>query len=162
MNKAEYFSELDKACDKFGIKKSEVIISHGGASLVFGYKDQTSDIDVSVSNEAYEKLKAAGLEKKVIPPFGKNPEWECVGYGNIDFHPMRPTWGKIDTILVRGYQVTNKFTLLKDRIDLAREKDLPDVLCLLEYAGFLSDGYKGQLRNFLNNHSYNEEASKVL
>jgi hypothetical protein len=161
MNKEEFFKTLDNAAEKLGIKKDEIVISHGGASLYYGLRDSTNDIDVQVyfTRQTERILKDNCISANIVelPALNENCRpvliYPIMG---VDFHIRETNDTHCLQDLARtteGYWVTTRFRLLKDRIDLAREKDLSDAEYLFSIQGESLDlDYKTRFYQMVNKY----------
>jgi hypothetical protein len=69
LNREQFLETLNQACAALGFLKSNVIISHGGASLLHGLRDETDDIDVAIPRHHLNTLLGLGLGSQTIHPF---------------------------------------------------------------------------------------------
>jgi hypothetical protein len=153
MNKREFFTELAQVCDKHGVKRENVIVYGGGASIFHGTVEATADIDVLVDETTMDNLswEPAVIYHDVLPPNGNLPEVTLRKIGKVDFH-----WGKdlpiYPTISHRKFKILSKMGLLMFRIDLGRTKDVKDVKALSDLWSELDQTYKVKLKTFLHKH----------
>lgn len=90
MNKAELIETYMLFLERNGFQAKDVLVGAGGALVMMGLRENTEDIDVSVSKEVFEEyLKRPGAEMEVYPATGKFPERKtvrCEPFPEVDLH----------------------------------------------------------------------------
>ena len=151
-DKQGYLDTLDMAVQKLRMSKSAVVISHGGASLMLGLRNETNDIDVQLAPGTFEALRSS-QEVKTFSACGWSPAVDGFTFENVDFFKLPhgsilyPFEYKDKT---NGYDVTSSMQLLLDRIKLGRTKDLDDILRLKSMWIYLPCHYKDRLSELLD------------
>lgn len=134
LNKRELMTELSHTCEKLCIPRHNILITCGAASVIHGLRETTNDIDVEVLKEkSWERLLQTSNEVKVYNALNEMPGAEVISVGNVDFHwrgglPKDFDWRKIG--VHKAFMCSGKVHILEDRIKLAREKDIGDILKL--------------------------------
>lgn len=117
MNKNEIF----KILDKYNLNKNEFVIISGAAMVIRNYKEETRDIDISVSKEYYEEL----LKKY-------DCKFECV-VDNVkiwfidDIINFSTNFYNSEYTEINGYKIQTKESIIKLKEKLARKKDFKDI-----------------------------------
>ena len=154
INKASMFEELMDTCKKLNIEPNHILISHGGASLVYDMREYTGDIDVEVLDVGdWNILKFIYPNNiKHYPALGRCSAVDAIAVGNIDFHHPRGAFGLQgrETIIVNGFHISSQKQLLVERIKLGREKDMDDIHKLVALQLAVDDEYKAKLHELLN------------
>lgn len=126
-NRRSMFGTLALTCDRLNIERNDIIIDGGGASLYYGLRDKTNDIDVSLDSVIFDRIvKEYNLTPQILPMLGTHPSIELVVYGGVDFHRVENLID-VDRKSHRGFGVQTKLDLLRFRISLGRNKDLDDI-----------------------------------
>lgn len=151
-NKETFLATLNEAVQTLRISKKSVTISHGGASLLLGLRDETNDIDVQLQPNVFDIL---ARKHEVVPldALGWNGPQQTIEFQGVDFHRYHVgsflypfSWKE----MVDGYDVTPALQLLVDRIKTGRTKDLDDILRLRNIWINLPDHYKDRLSGLLD------------
>lgn len=151
LNKEQYLAKLNAAVESLGFDKRRVIISHGGASMLHNLRTETEDIDVSIPKEYWDLLIENGCEVKVLPARKYVSETKIIEYMGVDFH-LEGNVDPRDLTIFYGYGVTKPLRLLRDRIALGREKDVPDIMKLKPYARFLNSCEQSRMWSICHKH----------
>lgn len=151
LDRKQFIETLNKACETIGFDKRRIIISHGGASLLHNLRKVTRDIDVSIPKEYWDLLIENGCEVTTLPAVGHLGEVKVIEYMGVDFHIDRNTDPR-DLAMFYGYGVTKKMRLLRDRIELGREKDVPDIIKLKDHARFLNSCEQSRMWSVCRQH----------
>ena len=151
LNRQQFIEILNKACESVGFDKRRVIISHGGASMLHNLRTETEDIDVSIPKEYWDSLIENGNEVKVLPACKYVSETKIIEYMGVDFH-LEGNVDPRDLTIFYGYSVTKPLRLLRDRIALGREKDVPDIMKLKPYARFLNSCEQSRMWSICHKH----------
>ena len=109
----------------------DVHVSHGGTCILLGLKENTDDIDLTVTDEVYTKFKAKGL---VEVPLKDNRSLLKVN-SMIDIHVVEP-WVNTSTCLKKhdsGIWYRDVEQTIRDYEYLNREKDQLMVKKLQQY-----------------------------
>ena len=151
LNKEQFLAKLNAAVESLGFDKRRVIISHGGASMMHNLRKETEDIDVSIPKEYWDLLIENGCEVKVLPAREYVSEVKIIEYMGVDFH-LEGNVDPRDLTIFYGYGVTKPLRLLRDRIALGREKDVPDIMKLKPYARFLNSCEQSRMWSICHQH----------
>lgn len=145
--KRDFLSILSTACLRLDIPRNDVIVSHGGAALLMGYRKLTDDIDVSISAVHWNRLRDQGHHVTHLPAKGDAVAIDIIELHGVDWHvhsdPLPTTFSH------RQFRVTTRLQLLRDRIDLGRDKDLDDIRQLAEYYPQLTHQQSARLSKLL-------------
>lgn len=163
LSKRELMTELAQTCEKLCIPRHNILITCGAASVIHGLRETTNDIDVEVLKEkSWEKLLQTGGEIKVYNALNEMPGAEVISVGNVDFHwrgglAKDFDWRKIG--VYRAFMCSTKLHILEDRIKLAREKDVGDILKLKSVWCRLDNAMMRKIPGILSKHGKATEAS---
>lgn len=151
-NRRSMFGTLAQTCDLLDIERCSVIIVGGGASLYYGLRETTQDIDVALDSECFDRIVAdQNLTSTILPMLGSCPSIEVVTFGGVDFHRV----ANIDSQerrSHRGFGVQTKLNLLRFRVALGRGKDLSDIESLEEFWGMLSAFENNRLKRLMEQY----------
>ena len=151
LNREQFIETLNKACEELGFEKSDVVISHGGASLLQHLRNETDDIDVSIPQHYWDVLLDLGLEVRTLPATGTYPAVDIIEYLDVDWH-LATKDQSADMVNLHGYAVTRPLRLLRDRIALGRQKDMGDIKLLTHLASQLSMKDYARMNELINQH----------
>lgn len=131
MNREEFVNILSDWLDKNEIDSTEVHVSHGGSMLILGLRDTTEDIDLTVSQAVWNKLKDMGYKTKIMPPYKGEKEWELMPVNEyIDVHLIDSNFnGSLADY--NGIYYRDAKTTLEDKLLLNRNKDQEDIKKLI-------------------------------
>lgn len=60
MDKFEFIRKYQETCDTIGLSLSQALVSAGGACLMLGLRDKSSDIDLDIPAEIFDFLASTG------------------------------------------------------------------------------------------------------
>ena len=110
MNKEQIFNELNK----LELDKEKYVVISGASLVVQGIIEETSDIDLSVTDEYYKQInwpeKIGNLNKPI--KYKGNIE-----VGGLLFEEEAPC------VIINGYKFINLYDILKVKKFMNREKD---------------------------------------
>lgn len=118
MNKKEIINILKK----YDFDKNKYVVISGACMVLYGIKETTSDIDISVTKEYYNKLlKQFNCEFERINEFGEKIYYidNIINFGN--------TYYTEDKIYIDSIPVTSIEELIKLKKYLNREKDISEL-----------------------------------
>jgi hypothetical protein len=126
VNRQQFIAEYLKACKVLGLPPRQVVVSAGGACLMYGLREETDDLDVDVPEAFWDKLVKAGHEPlKFHKPF----PGELIQYDEkLALHH----WEGVATRMVDGVCVYAPIALLEQKLKLNRPKDQADIAALKE------------------------------
>lgn len=132
MNKAQYINALKSWAEQNHIKLADCHVSHGGSLLMLGLREDTDDIDLTVSQNIWDRLINEGYEVQILPATATYPEVHIISVTeDIDVHLINPedemVLDELDGIMYR-----NATTTLLDKLKLNRDKDQADIAALKE------------------------------
>lgn len=125
-NLNRYLNVLGKACEELNIPKDQVIISHGGATLIWGVREETNDIDVSIPEDLFSKI---AVEEEIIHRPALNQEAAVLSWiyendiGEVDYHCHKEDTDTKELVEYAGFKVTSIKQTRIDYLKLNREKD---------------------------------------
>lgn len=123
------FSRLSTVCDKYNINRSDVTLIGGGAAVFYYLRTSTSDIDVSLDSDVFDQIIAdRQIEPTWIPPLGECPGMWMFTLSNVDFHRSITVTKNYRNH--RHFKIQPKIDLLRYKIALGRDKDIPDLYAL--------------------------------
>jgi len=124
MNKQDILQVLSE----FPYDRKEYWVITGGAMVLYGFREQTGDIDLGCSKSMADQLEADGFLLRKTESgkrrfqFGKNIE-------------IFEEWLLDSAVTVEGFQVISVKGLLEMKKELGREKDLKDIELIREHIG---------------------------
>lgn len=132
MNKEELKAAYFAALAELDLPAEDVVVSAGGACVMYGVREDTADIDVSIPVEVFKQV-ASGMEK-YLTYFSIDGDTVAVLPLNdqVDLHPT-PTGLRAEgfqTTLVEGVCCLTVDALLEQKLLLNREKDQADIVAL--------------------------------
>lgn len=128
MNKQQLIAKVTAFSTATGVDMEDIIIAAGGASLLFGFREDTDDIDIDLPDYIFQIFLDSGLF--TLSYFG-DTDVEVLSYdGDIDLHRRTK---HIDTVQVDGVHCYSHAELLALRLHLNRPKDQEDIKHLREY-----------------------------
>ena len=125
-NLNRYLNVLDKACEELNIPKNQVIISHGGATFIWGIWSETNDIDVSIPENIFSSVV---VEKEIIHRPALNQETAVRSWiyeneiGEVDYHCHKEDTNDKELVEYAGFMVTSIKQTQIDYLKLNRDKD---------------------------------------
>lgn len=135
VNKRSFFAYLAQACIKLDIPREKLIIVSGGACIIHGIRKETRDIDVVVTDYSLlDKFKAKGYDVKYYEPIGLKSGIHIMDIHNVSFIWYDKINPNMQATKYRGYYLLTKESLLLDKVELGRSKDLPDIKKLSQYS----------------------------
>lgn len=60
MDKFEFIKKYQATCDALGLTRAHALVSAGGACLMLGLRDKSSDIDLDIPAEVFDRLVSTG------------------------------------------------------------------------------------------------------
>ena len=135
VNKRSFFAYLAQACIKLDIPREKLIIVSGGACIIHGIREETRDIDLVVTDYSLlDKFKAEGYDIKYHEPIGLKSGIHIMDIHNVSFIWYDKINPNMQATKYRGYYLITKESLLLDKVELGRSKDLPDIEKLIQYS----------------------------
>lgn len=122
VNKREYL----KCIDELGLDKDKYLIISGGVMLMYGLKNETSDIDIKVTPEYFEELKKCFDIKKSSKFSYLYELTDLVEVAVLEFARDEVVW-------IDGYPVSSIEKELEWKIANNREKDQEAIRIIYEY-----------------------------
>lgn len=130
MNKAQLISKLKAWATDEDVSLIEIHVSHGGSLLMLGLRDETDDIDLTVSKRVWDRLIDAGHQVQRIPPSATYPEVNLISVtDDIDVHLIDPSQG-VSLDVFDGVWYRDARNTLADKMRLNRPKDQKDIEAL--------------------------------
>lgn len=127
MNINEFKETLISFCKENEIQLSSVWVSHGGALVLMGLREDTNDIDLNVNHFVWNKLVKTGRYPiKQLP----NDVFMISVSDKIDVHIGGKIYGHLENT-TEGIQYTGINDTLEDYRILNREKD-QEIISVLE------------------------------
>ena len=128
MNKEEIIKEYNTFLRKHPMMPKDFILGAGGACVMYGIRNQTSDMDMAIPKVMFDKWVKSGKYKTHY--FGTTL---VVAYNaNIDLHAIDHNY---NTTIVGGVCCVSLEDLLKQKLELNREKDQADIKALRKMLG---------------------------
>lgn len=129
MNKAQFVSTLKSWAELNNVDLNECHVSHGGSMLMLGLREETDDVDLTVSQNIWDRLIAEGYQSTRLPATGSYPEIQIIAVTdeiNVHNDPITGfTLEVFDGIWYRDAQST-----ISDKMRLNRPKDQADIKTL--------------------------------
>lgn len=154
MSKRKFSTILAETSTKLNIPRENLIIYVGGASLMYGFRHTTNDVDLMVidsNREIFNRLVSEGHQPKRYEQTGLMPGADVISIGSADLHWYDEVDVNYDMRNYRGYKISSRYQLFVDRIKLGRDKDMADIALL--------DSHYHELPQYLKDR-YNKLANK--
>lgn len=134
MNRNEFIKEYKKFLHETKLHAADCPIGAGGSCLMFGLRDRTGDIDMSVPQQFFDKCKHSGKYKVNIFHIDTTGEdVEVIPYNDVvDLHIPD---GK-ETVMIDGVCTWSPAEVYKFKTMMNREKDQKDIAALEKKFGF--------------------------
>lgn len=115
----------------FRIKNSVLIgeefwVIMGAALVLYGIKDQTNDIDIGCSIKSFDKLIKEGYPLKTSRSGKRKIQLE-------EKISVYEDWKTDEIISIEGIPVADISSIIRDKKNLAREKDLQDIRLINDF-----------------------------
>lgn len=124
MNKSEIIEYLKI----FSYNKHDYWVITGSAMVLYGIKEQTSDIDMGCTSEMADQLEQAGYAYKITESGNRHFQYdECT--------EIFENWLKDTVTEVEGIPVITLHGLLEMKQELGREKDRKDIQLIKDVMG---------------------------
>lgn len=121
--------QIEALLNKYLLNKNEFIVLSGSALVLYGIKDETHDIDVSVSKEYFEFLLETykcEIEKYDV----KNNVYVYYIDNVINFST---NYYDVDYNVINGFKIQTIESILELKESLNREKDKKDIVKIKRY-----------------------------
>lgn len=132
MNRTQFIERYKSFLSQYNIDSKDAHVSHGGAMLMLRLREETDDIDVTVTQEVWDFFERAGFKTKVA---GDGFELKEIN----EFVDIHRGDSKSDLIFINGVQLRSAERTLRDKLELNREKDQPDIIKLKQYLSTTSN-----------------------
>lgn len=116
MNKQEYLQKLDK----LELDKTRYCIISGGAMIMYGLREKTNDIDISIKPDYFEELKNRYH-------FKKSDKYENFYELSDDIEVMVANYNEDEVDYIDGYPINSIENELRWKLEHKREKDKQDI-----------------------------------
>lgn len=136
MDIRKFKNEYRKVLAQLGLKPQQAVVSAGGGLMMYGLREETSDIDMDIPADLYQALKASGKfevkELKVPHYMRATLPWEPCGElivlnKYVDVHSMPEG---VPVQVRKGVGVYTPDALLLQKKALNRDKDQRDIFLL--------------------------------
>lgn len=136
MNRLELIEKYNQVCEELGLYPDQLVVSAGGACVMHGLRDETTDLDVHIPRGTlYTRIRTnARLEGKAIRQMSRPGQpTEAIQYNEwlsiacIDY--------SVTTTVIDGVVVYDTRSLLIQKLKLNRPKDRADILALMRKFG---------------------------
>lgn len=136
MNKLQFIKILNEWLEENNVSPKECHVSHGGSLLLLGIRETTSDIDLTVSNEIWDRFKDI-YEMKHYPACNGHPAVDTlIANEYIDLHLIRE--GDDRCLLEENnIQYRSAYVTLEDKLLLNRPKDQGDIELLRKFTAII-------------------------
>ncbi len=135
MNKQDFISHLNEWYNKTGYAANSCHVSHGGAMLMLNLRNETGDIDLTVSKEIWDDLISKGYDVKILPATGDHAEVGIISATEfIDAHLIDADFDG-HLICEENIWYRDIATTLSDKLKLNRSKDQADIRILQNLIG---------------------------
>lgn len=121
--------QIEALLNRYLLNKNEFIVLSGSALVLYGIKDETHDIDVSVSKEYFEfllKTYKCEIEKYDV----KNNVYVYYIDNVINFST---NYYDVDYNVINGFKIQTIESILELKESLNREKDKKDIVKIKRY-----------------------------
>lgn len=127
MDKKFLINQMTEFYKKFNVNPTDCYVTHGGAMVLLGLNPTTSDIDLTVTKEVYDRFKnELGFEPIFLEPCGTLPEAETLQVSDYIFLQAETAEQiNYDTLFSENdVQFRNMKATYEDYSVLGRMKDL--------------------------------------
>ena len=130
MNRNELMNKYFEFLSVEGLKPEEVVVGFGGAMVMWGLREETGDLDLSLDEVVFERI--VGEKGLVVKELNRSIS-KCLAAWDecVDIHP-----GGLGGVLVDGVMVDSLEKILEGKLFLNREKDRKDIEKLKELLGY--------------------------
>lgn len=129
MNKSEFITRYNKFISEHKLNPTDVHCSHGGTMLMLGLREETQDMDLTVSRNVWDYFLNKGYAPVII---GDNFYLISVNE-YIDIHLTDVPVTDKEISVESGVRFRNAERTLKDKMTLNRPKDKKDIEKLISY-----------------------------
>lgn len=113
-------SQLINKLKTLPFDKNEYWLAAGGAMVLYGFRDQTGDVDLGCSKKLADLLEKQGYETIVLNDGSRKIVYD----DNVEIFE---NWLKDCVIMVEGFPVVSVDGLIAMKKELGREKDYKDI-----------------------------------
>lgn len=113
-------SQLINKLKTLPFDKNEYWLAAGGAMVLYGFRDQTGDVDLGCSKKLADLLEKQGYETIVLNDGSRKIVYD----DNVEIFE---NWLKDRVIMVEGFPVVSVDGLIAMKKELGREKDYKDI-----------------------------------
>ena len=117
--------DILQALNAFPYDRDGYWLITGCAMVLYGFRDETGDIDLGCTKEMADRLEADGY------PARREGGGRCFRYG--DDIEIFEGWMEGRTVTADGFKVVSPEGLIEMKRALGREKDLRDIALINEY-----------------------------
>ena len=132
MNRKELIQNYREFLRDFKLGASQAVVGAGGALCILGLREQTSDIDVDVPLEVFNRLLKKGLPTHEYTTPGQKPVLAIEAAEFVDVHERT---NRDPVVFTDGVCHYTPEVILAFKQRLNREKDQEDIRKLKEYLG---------------------------
>lgn len=144
MDKFEFIKKYQETCTTIGLSLHQALVSAGGACLMLGLRDKSSDIDLDIPAEVFDALANTGEfeVRGALDPEDRLIVWD----EHVDLHRMS---GPRDWINVEGVALYTLDALIEQKVRMSTHprrkahkvaQDIQDVKVLKELKAELTPG----------------------
>lgn len=131
MNRKQFIEQVKRFNEHFGLKPEESYVAAGGALLMYGMRESTDDVDLTLKPEVYDRLKVDRYAPFSYPKTGNSPAITGFVFNKfIDAHRETTPW-RIEVIDGIGVQLLED--VLKMKMAMNRPKDQDDIRAIHQY-----------------------------
>lgn len=136
LDKAGVIEQLTALEETFDLKRSEYWVEAGGVLVLYGIRQLTYDVDITVTREVFDRI--THVENKDLPYFqhpaiGERGPVTGFGFDLVDVHCEREIEVTPETIVVEGVRCVKLEHVALMKQQMGRPKDVADVLMIREY-----------------------------
>lgn len=135
LNRTQFVMHYKAFLQLTGLVPEQVIVQAGGAMLMLGLREETSDLDLGLYLHDFNiVVDTLGLETRQLSPRPINAEGDRdIATVNefVDIHPVPHT--RHGMLTVDGVWISNPQATLKLKLELNRSKDQRDIIALRNY-----------------------------
>ena len=132
MNKKQLIAVYSYFISSNALNAKDVVVDAGGALVLMGMREKTSDIDVVTTSAIFNRFKDAGYPTRIFPATGTHAAVEVVAATDlIDLHLH--TSRRIHRVCTDGVWHESAEDVLAFKLSLNRPKDQNDIAALKYY-----------------------------
>ena len=136
LDKTGVVEQLAALEEAYGLKRSEYWVEAGGVLVLYGIRQMTYDVDITVPKEIFDRITHDGdkdLPYFQHPAIGERGPVIGFGFDLVDVHCERETEVTPETVVVEGVRCVKLEHVALMKQQMNRPKDLVDIATIEEF-----------------------------